>query len=141
MGCPALELAGCWVELGLSIERLRSLGELSLIDITWGREVSGGAMSWTWLSHLRDSGLTPDQSTKTLSATRLPWVMCTVSRWSQHHSALSGLPPWSSSNDEGSSYLFLSLKSSLTCFFMKFKGKIWWCNSVFKIFYLYFIFI
>ena len=28
-------------------------------------------MSWTWLSHLRGSGLTPGRSTKTLSATRL----------------------------------------------------------------------
>ena len=32
--------------------RRSSLGELSPIDITWGREVSGGPMSWTRLSHL-----------------------------------------------------------------------------------------
>ena len=44
MGFPALELAGRWVELSLSIV-MRSLGELSLIDITWGQEVSGGPMS------------------------------------------------------------------------------------------------
>ena len=37
----------------------------------WGREVSGGPMSWTRLSHLRGSGLTPGRSFKTLSATRL----------------------------------------------------------------------
>ena len=48
--------------------RWRTLGELSLIDITWGREVSGGPVSWTWLSHLRGSGLTPGQNTKALSA-------------------------------------------------------------------------
>ena len=40
-------------------------------DITWSQEVSGGPMSSTWLSHLRGSGLTPGQSTKTLSATWL----------------------------------------------------------------------
>ena len=43
MACPALELAGRWVELGLSVET-ESLGELSLIDIMWGREVSGGLL-------------------------------------------------------------------------------------------------
>ena len=53
--------------------RRRSLGELSLINITRGQEFSGGPMSWTWLSHVRDSGLTPSWSTKTLSATRLIW--------------------------------------------------------------------
>ena len=51
--------------------RWRSLGELLLIDIMWGQEASGGPMSWTRLSHFRGSGLTPGQSTKTLSATRL----------------------------------------------------------------------
>ena len=51
--------------------RWRSLGELSPFDITWSREVSGAPMSWTWLSHLRGTGLTPSQSTKTLSATWL----------------------------------------------------------------------
>ena len=51
--------------------RCRSLGELSLIDITWCREVSGGPMSWTQLFHLRGSALTPSRSTKTLSATWL----------------------------------------------------------------------
>ena len=51
--------------------RWRSLGELLLIDITWCREVSGGPMCWTWLSHLGGSGLTPGQSTKTLPATQL----------------------------------------------------------------------
>ena len=65
---PALELAGCWVELGLSV-RQRSLGELLQIDITWDWEVSGCPMSLSQLSHLRASGLTPGQSTKTLSAT------------------------------------------------------------------------
>ena len=75
MGCPALELAGHWVELASQCLALRqtSLGELSLIDITWGWEVSGGPVSWTLLSHLRGSGLTPSQSTKTLSAT---WQFC-----------------------------------------------------------------
>ena len=51
--------------------RQRSLGALWPIDITWGQEVSGGPMSSTQLSHLGGSGLTPGQSTKTLSATRL----------------------------------------------------------------------
>ena len=46
--------------------RWRCMGELSPIDITWSREVSGGPMSWTRLSHLRGSGLTPCWSTKTL---------------------------------------------------------------------------
>ena len=50
--------------------RQRSLGELSPIDIMWGWEVSGGLMSWSWLSHLRGSRLTPSWSTKTLSTTR-----------------------------------------------------------------------
>ena len=49
--------------------RWRSLGERSLIDITWCQEASGGPVSWTRLSHLRGSGLTPGRSTKTLSAT------------------------------------------------------------------------
>ena len=51
--------------------RRRSLGELSLMDITWDREVSGSPVSWTWLSHLRGSGLTPGLSNKTVSATWL----------------------------------------------------------------------
>ena len=50
--------------------RWGSLGDLLLIDIMCDWEVSGGPMSWTRLSHLRGSGLTPGQSTKTLSATR-----------------------------------------------------------------------
>ena len=49
----------------------RSLGELSPIDIMWGRGVSAGPISLTWLSHLGGSDLTPGQSTKTLSATWL----------------------------------------------------------------------
>ena len=44
MGPPALDLAGRWVELGLSIEMVIS-GELLTIDIMWGWEVSGGPMS------------------------------------------------------------------------------------------------
>ena len=51
--------------------RWRSLGELSLFDITWGREVSGGPVPWIRLSHHGGSGLTPGRSTKTLPATRL----------------------------------------------------------------------
>ena len=42
-----------------------------LIDVTWGREISGGPISWTWLSYLAGSGLTPGRSTKTLPATWL----------------------------------------------------------------------
>ena len=42
-----------------------------LIDITWGWEVSGGPMSWTWSSHLGGSGPTPGRSSKTLPATWL----------------------------------------------------------------------
>ena len=51
--------------------RWRSLGELSLIDIMWGWDVSGGLISWTQLSHLRGSCLKPGQSTKILLATQL----------------------------------------------------------------------
>ena len=49
--------------------RWRSLGELLLINITWGQDVSGGPTSWTQLSHLGGSGLTPSRSTKPLPAT------------------------------------------------------------------------
>ena len=48
------------------------LGQLSLSDITWGREVSGSPMSWTRLSHLRGLDLIPSWSTNTLSATWCP---------------------------------------------------------------------
>ena len=65
MGHPALELSDHRVELGLSVE-MQSLGELSLVNIIWGWEVSGGLMPWTQLSHLRGSGLTPGWSTRTL---------------------------------------------------------------------------
>ena len=65
--CSLLVVEWSWV-LAL---RWRSLGELSPFDITWSQEVSGGSMSCTWLSHLRATGLTPGQSTKTLSTTRL----------------------------------------------------------------------
>ena len=61
--------------------RLRSLGELSLIYITWSQEVSGGPVSWTWLSHLRGWGLTAGWSTKTLSATRLLVLEGLLQRW------------------------------------------------------------
>ena len=46
--------------------RLRSLGELLPINIMWGQGVSGGPMSWTWISHIGGSGPTPGWSTKTL---------------------------------------------------------------------------
>ena len=55
---------------GVLVFRWRSVGELSPFAITWSREVSGGRMSWTRLSHLRGSGLTQGRGTKTLSATR-----------------------------------------------------------------------
>ena len=48
--------------------RQRSLGEHSPIDITLGREVSGGSTSWTRPSHLGRSGPTPSCNTKTLPA-------------------------------------------------------------------------
>ena len=51
--------------------RRRTVGELSLIDITWCWEVSDGPMSWTWPSHFEGSGLTPGQSTKNLPVTQL----------------------------------------------------------------------
>ena len=51
--------------------RWRSPGGLSLINITWGREVSGGPASWTQLSHLGGSGPTLGLSTKTLPVARL----------------------------------------------------------------------
>ena len=48
--------------------RWRSLRELSLINITLSREVSGGPTSWAPLSQLGGLGLTPGWSTKTLPA-------------------------------------------------------------------------
>ena len=48
--------------------RWRSLGELSLINITWAQEVSGGPKSCNQLSHLGDSGPISGQSIKTLPA-------------------------------------------------------------------------
>ena len=44
MGCPALELLVVEWSWVLALRR-RSLGKLSLIDITWGQEVSDGPMS------------------------------------------------------------------------------------------------
>ena len=42
------------------------------VDITWGQELSGGPVSWTWPSYLGDSGPIPcGRSTKTLPATQL----------------------------------------------------------------------
>ena len=70
MGHPALDFAGGSVELGLTL-RLRSLGEFLPVDSTGQQEVSGGPMSWTRLSHLEITGLTPGRSTKTLPATWL----------------------------------------------------------------------
>ena len=70
MGRPALELAGHWVELGLSAETKIS-GRALIDDITWAQEVSGSPISWTQPSHLGGSGLTPSRSTKTLPATWL----------------------------------------------------------------------
>ena len=70
MGHPALELADHWVELVFLLKQ-RSLGELLPIDIMWDWEVSGRPTSWTQLSHLGGSGLTPGQSTETLTATWL----------------------------------------------------------------------
>ena len=58
MWCPALDLAGCWVELGLNVETKIS-GELPPVDIMLSWEVSGGPMSWIRLSHLGVSGPTP----------------------------------------------------------------------------------
>jgi len=46
------------------------LGELSLINVSWGQELSSGPPSWTWVSHLGASGLTPNCSTKTTQATQ-----------------------------------------------------------------------
>ena len=43
MGCPALELAGRRVELGLSVEM--EISGRVLTDISWGQVVSGGPMS------------------------------------------------------------------------------------------------
>ena len=77
--CSLLVVEWSWV---LALRR-RALGELSPIDITRGREVSGGQMSWTRLSHLIGSGLTPGQSTKTLSATWLSFHpgVCLPEKW------------------------------------------------------------
>ena len=71
--CSLLVVEWSWV----LVLRWRSLGELSLIDIMWGQEVSGGPVSWTQLSHFRGWGLTPGWSIKTLSAT---WLECLDSR-------------------------------------------------------------
>ena len=57
--CSLLVVEWSWV----LVLRWRSLGELSPFDITWSREVSGGPMSWTWLSHLRGSGVAPRHPT------------------------------------------------------------------------------
>ena len=64
---PALELAGCWEELGLGAE-IGPLGKLTPIDITCGQEFSAGPAAWTQHSHHGGSGLTPGQGTKTLQA-------------------------------------------------------------------------
>ena len=58
------------MELGLAIE-MEISGSFLPFDIMWSWEVSGGPMSWTRQSHLRATGLTPSQSTKTLSSTWL----------------------------------------------------------------------
>ena len=58
---------GWGLVLVLSWQRL---GELSLINVSWGQEFSGGPPSWTWVSHLGASGLTPYCSTKTTQATQ-----------------------------------------------------------------------
>ena len=65
--CFASCLAWCvqqWSLLAIGwswvlVLRWRSLGELSPIIITWGQEVSGSPMSWTWPSHLGPSGPHP----------------------------------------------------------------------------------
>ena len=68
----ASSTGACWPLGGAGLMlRWRSLGELSLIDITRCWEVSGSPVSLTRLSHLRGSGLIPGQNTKTLSATWL----------------------------------------------------------------------
>ena len=73
--------------------RQRSLGELLLIDITQGWEVSGGPVSWTRLSHHRSSGLTPGQIPKTLSATQLVLLEDPHFIWKENKSGnlISGL--------------------------------------------------
>ena len=53
--CSLLVVEGNWV----LVLRWRSLGKFVLFDIMWGWEVSDGPMSWTWLSHLRGTDLTP----------------------------------------------------------------------------------
>ena len=70
MGLPALELAGHWVELGLSNEM-----EISGRALANSYYVGLGGVWWSMSlsqpSLLRGSGLTPNWNTKTLSATQL----------------------------------------------------------------------
>lgn len=65
----ALELAGLGLVLVLAV-RWRPLKELSLINMPWGWEFSGCPASWTQVSYLGDSGLTPYCSPRTPQATQ-----------------------------------------------------------------------
>ena len=67
----------CWplVELGLSIEMVVSGRALANWYFVGLGGLSCGPTSWTRLSHLQGSGLTPGQSTKTLSATQLACIL------------------------------------------------------------------
>ena len=66
--CGVGHLALKFTGLGLSVER--PLGELLPINGSWGQEISGGSKSWSWVSHLRGSGLTPYWNSKTSQATK-----------------------------------------------------------------------
>ena len=77
----------------------------------WRWEVSGGPISWTRLSHLRGSGLTPSRSTKTLSATRHETNMKSWDCETVRHSFLL-LTERLSTEDPGYLFFYISLDSS-----------------------------
>lgn len=58
VGHSALELAGFWVGLCLSVER-RLLGGFSCINVLWGQELFSGPKSGSWVFLLCDSSPTP----------------------------------------------------------------------------------
>ena len=50
--------------------KLRPLGDLSLINVSWGWEYSGGPKSWTQVSYFGSSGPVPYCSVKTSQASQ-----------------------------------------------------------------------
>ena len=65
-------IGACWpfVCCMVLVLRWQPLGELLLFNVPWGCEFSHGAASWTQVSYLGDSGLTPYCSPRTPQATQ-----------------------------------------------------------------------